>query len=116
LEAVFSDNSEASSTQNAIHKFKTHFFEIEHLQRSQKHVSDPLKNSAAKRINMFLRWMVRNDNNGVDFGIWKGLSPAQLSCPLDVHSGNVARKLNLLTRKQNDAKALIELDTALRKL
>ena len=63
---------------------------------------------------MFLRWMVRNDNTGVDFGIWKDLSPAQLSCPLDVHSGNVARKLGLLDRKQNDAKALFELDTNLR--
>jgi uncharacterized protein (TIGR02757 family) len=65
---------------------------------------------------MFLRWMVRRDKAGVDFGIWQSLSPAQLSCPLDVHSGNVARKLGLLERPQNDAKALIELDTSLRKL
>ncbi len=65
---------------------------------------------------MFLRWMVRNDKNGVDFGIWQTLSPAQLSCPLDVHSGNVARKLGLLTRKQNDAKAVLELDNSLRKM
>jgi uncharacterized protein (TIGR02757 family) len=65
---------------------------------------------------MFLRWMVRQDNKGVDFGIWKSISPASLSCPLDVHSGNVARKLGLLTRKQNDGKALAELDSALRKL
>ena len=65
---------------------------------------------------MFLRWMVRKDNAGVDFGIWKSLSPAQLSCPLDVHSGSVARKLGLLDRKQNDAKALVILDTNLRKL
>ena len=63
---------------------------------------------------MFLRWMVRNDNCGVDFGIWKSIQPSQLSCPLDVHSGNVARKLFLLTRKQNDAKALAELDKQLR--
>ena len=63
---------------------------------------------------MYLRWMVRNDNAGVDLGIWKSISPAALSCPLDVHSGNVARKLGLLTRKQNDAKALAELDTQLR--
>jgi uncharacterized protein (TIGR02757 family) len=81
-----------------------------------KHVSDPMQGSAAKRINMFLRWMVRQDNKGVDFGIWKSISPASLSCPLDVHSGNVARKLGLLTRKQNDGKALAELDSALRKL
>ena len=65
---------------------------------------------------MFLRWMCRKDNTGVDFGIWKSINPAALSCPLDVHSGNVARKLNLLTRKQNDAKALLELDTNLREL
>lgn len=116
LEAVFFKYGEASSLQNAISKFKTLFFEIEHLKRTQKHVSDPLKNSAAKRINMFLRWMVRVDHAGVDFGIWESLSPSQLSCPLDVHSGNVARKLGLLKRKQNDAKALLELDTALRKL
>jgi uncharacterized protein (TIGR02757 family) len=65
---------------------------------------------------MFLRWLIRQDNAGVDFGIWKSISPALLSCPLDVHSGNVARSLGLLSRKQNDAKALLELDTALRKL
>jgi len=116
LEAVFSTYAEPQSLQVSIHKFKSLFFELEHLARTQKHVSDPLKNSAAKRINMFLRWMIRKDNQGVDFGIWNSLSPAQLSCPLDVHSGNVARKLGLLKRKQNDAKALQELDINLRKL
>lgn len=116
LEKVFADNSEVHSTQLAIHRFKQLFFSLPHETRTEKHVSDPLKNSAAKRINMFLRWMVRGDNTGVDFGIWKSLSPSQLSCPLDVHSGNVARKLGLLKRKQNDGKALIELDTALKKL
>lgn len=116
LEALFCKQSEKTSLQNAIATFKSIFFEIDHLPRTQKHVSNPLKNSAAKRINMFLRWMVRQDNTGVDFGIWESLSPSQLSCPLDVHSGNVARKLGLLKRKQNDGKALHELDTALRKL
>jgi len=116
LEQVFSVANKQTSLQAAIHHFKKVFFEIEHLPRTQKHVSDPLKNSAAKRINMFLRWMVRTDQTGVDFGIWKTLSPSQLSCPLDVHSGNVARKLGLLKRKQNDAKALMELDENLRKL
>lgn len=116
MEAVFSKYAEPDSMQMAIHKFKTLFFEIPHLERTKKHISDPLKNSAAKRINMFLRWMVRNDNSGVDFGIWDSLSPSQLSCPLDVHSGNVARKLGLLKRKQNDAKALKELDASLRTL
>lgn len=116
LESVFAKHSEKDSLQKSISKFKTSFFEMEHLQRTQKHVSNPLKNSAAKRINMMLRWFVRRDNSGVDFGIWKSLSPSQLSCPLDVHSGNVARKLGLLKRKQNDAKALHELDRALRNL
>lgn len=116
LESVFTTHAHNASLQDAIHEFKKVFFEIPHLQRSTKHVSDPLKNSAAKRINMYLRWMVRQDLNGVDFGIWKSLSPSQLSCPLDVHSGNVARKLKLLKRKQNDAKALLELDKSLRKL
>ena len=116
LEKIFTKNAAPESLQPAIHQFKQTFFELPHQVRTEKHVSDPLKNSAAKRINMLLRWMVRRDNGQVDFGIWKDLSPAQLSCPLDVHSGNVARKLGLLTRKQNDAKALIELDNSLRKL
>ena len=116
LEAVFSKYAEAGSLQKAISEFKRIFFELEHLPRTQKHISDPLKNSAAKRLNMYLRWMIRNDNARVDFGIWKNISPSILSCPLDVHSGNVARKLELLSRKQNDAKALNELDSNLRHL
>ncbi len=116
LEKVFKAHADEDCLQMSIHHFKRQFFEIPHLERTMKHVSDPSKNSAAKRINMFLRWMVRNDAAGVDFGIWKSLSPSQLSCPLDVHSGNVARKLGLLSRKQNDAKALKELDSNLRAL
>lgn len=116
LENVFDTYAEKDSMQVSIHHFKKTFFELPHLPRTQKHISDPLKNSAAKRINMFLRWMVRNDNAGVDFGIWKNIAPSQLSCPLDIHSGNVARKLKLLVRKQNDGKALAELDNSLRKL
>lgn len=114
LETVFAKHQQEEGMQKAIHEFKKVFFEIEHQHRTHKHVSDPLAGSAAKRINMYLRWMVRNDNNGVDLGVWKTISPATLSCPLDVHSGNVARKLGILTRKQNDAKALHELDTQLR--
>lgn len=114
LEAVFAQNQEPFSMQKSIHEFKKLFFNVPHTPRTQKHISDPLNNSAAKRINMFLRWMVRQDNKGVDLGIWKSISAATLSCPLDVHSGNVARKLGLLHRKQNDAKALAELDTQLR--
>ncbi len=116
LEQVIKTHAKKTSLQPAIHKLKKVFFEIPHLPRTTKHIGDPYKGSAAKRINMFLRWMIRNDNTGVDFGIWKSLSPSQLSCPLDVHSGNVARKLGLITRNQNDAKALIELDSNLREL
>lgn len=114
LEAVFS--KENATMQHTISEFKQLFFEAPHLARTEKHISDPLNGSAAKRINMYLRWMVRDDNKGVDLCIWNNISPALLSCPLDVHSGNVARKLNLLSRKQNDAKALAELDANLRLL
>ena len=114
LEAVFAMHAKKDSLQPAISQFKKVFFEIPHQGRTQKHVSDPLSGSAAKRINMYLRWMVRNDNTGVDLGIWKSIPASALSCPLDVHSGSVARKLGLLTRKQNDAKALAELDAQLR--
>ncbi|MDR6968485.1 uncharacterized protein (TIGR02757 family) [Flavobacterium arsenatis] len=116
LENVFHKHQDENSMQKSIHEFKKIFFEIDHQDRTQKHISDPLNNSAAKRINMFLRWMIRQDNKGVDLGIWKNISPSLLSCPLDVHSGNVARKLGLLMRKQNDGKALLELDTKLREL
>ena len=113
LENAFSrDNN--FNLQMRISNFKQLFFELEHPLRSTKHLSDPLKGSASKRINMYLRWMVRNDHTGVDFGIWNTIKPSELSCPLDVHSGNVARSLGILKRKQNDAKALLELDEQLR--
>ena len=114
LENVFSANN-SINLQNRISEFKKIFFEIDHPLRTTKHISDPLKGSSSKRINMFLRWVSRKDTNGVDFGIWNAISPSELSCPLDVHSGNVARALGILKRKQNDQKALIELDEALRK-
>ena len=116
LEHIFVSAAEEKNLQPAISSFKKQFFKVPHEQRTTKHISDPEKGSAAKRINMFLRWMVRDNHTGVDFGIWTGLKPAQLSCPLDVHSGRVARKLGLLKRKQNDARAVAELDAALRKL
>jgi uncharacterized protein (TIGR02757 family) len=115
LESIFKKYQTETSLQPAIHELNKIFFEIEHPQRTRKHVADPNKGSVAKRINMNLRWLCRKDNAGVDLGIWD-INPAKLSCPLDVHSGNVARKLGLLTRKQNDAKALLELDSSLRKL
>lgn len=82
--------------------------------RTHKHLANPSRGSSAKRLNMYLRWMVRKDKRGVDFGIWEKISPAILVCPLDVHTGNVARELGLLTRKQNDWKAAMELTRALR--
>jgi uncharacterized protein (TIGR02757 family) len=116
LEKVLSSNLENQSTQKSIHMLKKIFFQLPHQNRTRKHIADPLNGSSAKRINMFLRWMVRTDPNGVDFGIWKNIPIAYLSIPLDVHTGNISRKLGLLTRKQNDAKALQELDINLRKL
>ncbi|MFM9055069.1 MAG: TIGR02757 family protein [Bacteroidota bacterium] len=84
--------------------------------RTGKHFADPLRNSSAKRINMFLRWMVRKDNRGVDFGIWNSIPASALHIPLDLHSGTVARELGLLNRKQDDWKAVTELTHRLRTL
>lgn len=86
----------------------------DHLKRSEKHLANPESGSAAKRINMFLRWMIRQDNNSVDFGIWENIPQSALMIPLDVHSGNIARQLGLLTRRQNDWKAVEELTFKLR--
>jgi len=94
---------------------RSELLKTSHLSRSEKHLAAPEKGSAAKRINMFLRWMVRRDDKGVDFGIWKGISPSALMIPLDVHSGNTSRKLGLLKRKQNDWKAVEELTEKLLK-
>lgn len=112
LENVFALHS--ADMKKSIHHFKKVFFEIEHPKRTQKHIADPLKKSSAKRINMYLRWMCRKDKKGVDFGIWNTIEPKYLMCPLDVHSGNVARKLGLLNRKQNDWQAVEELTNQLR--
>jgi uncharacterized protein (TIGR02757 family) len=116
MEQIFVQYQASDTLQPAIHEFRRIFFELPHNARTERHVSDPYKGSAAKKINMFLRWMVRRDDRGVDFGLWPSIPPSILSCPLDVHSGNVARKLGLLTRKQSDAKAVAELDARLREL
>lgn len=117
LETVFSKGISPldSNVFNGIISFRDSFLQAPHLLRSRKHLANPAKGSTAKRINMFLRWMVRSDEKGVDFGLWKQISPAQLCCPLDVHVGNVARKLGLLSRTQNDWKAVEELTENLRK-
>lgn len=117
LEAVFSKPKfNDGDAKDAIANFRKTFFSIDHPKRTEKHVSNVLKKSSAKRLNMFLRWMVRDDKRSVDFGIWKSLSPADLYLPLDVHTGRVGRKLGLLTRKQDDWPAVNEITQSLRKL
>lgn len=114
LEAAFSTHSEIQGIKGRIVNFRELFLATEHDKRSEKHLSNPAKGSAAKRINMFLRWMVRNDKQGVDFGIWKSISPSELYIPLDVHTSTHGRNLGLIQRKQDDWKALEELMAHLR--
>ncbi|HTD92351.1 MAG TPA: TIGR02757 family protein [Chitinophagaceae bacterium] len=96
--------------------FHTYFFSLEDApNRTMKHVATPARGSTCKRLNMFLRWMVRRDDSGVDFGIWKNISPAQLICPIDLHVARVARRLKLLTRKQTDWRAALDLTRQLKK-
>ena len=95
--------------------FHHYFFSIENAPpRTRKHIATPERKSSCKRLNMYLRWMVRKDKSGVDFGLWKKISPSELVCPLDLHVARVARKLGLLTRRQNDWKAAMELTSHLR--
>lgn len=102
--------------ENALNGFRKYFFSLEHLKRTEKHISSPLQKSGCKRLNMFLRWMVREDKNNVDFGIWKKISPEQLVCPVDVHVARSARRLGLLQRKQTDWLSAVELTENLKKL
>ena len=113
LEPLFITMNEQGAA-HAISRFRDIFLSTEHLKRSEKHLANPLAGSAAKRINMFLRWMVRRDVNGVDFGLWRSVDPSTLVCPLDVHVGRVARALGLLCRTQNDWTAALELTESLR--
>jgi uncharacterized protein (TIGR02757 family) len=115
LEQVFSEGYQKDRTVfSALLHFRKVFFELKHDHHSEKHVSDVLKGASAKRLNMFLRWMVRTDKVGVDFGLWKQIPASALMLPLDVHTGNVSRKLGLLTRTQNDWKAVEEITARLR--
>ncbi len=114
LEDLFLLNSGQTDHYHSLERFRQSFLgQIAH--RSHKHVSSTYKNSSAKRLMMYLRWMVRRDNRGVDFGLWKKLSPAHLSVPLDIHTGNISRRLGLIERTQNDWKAVKEMDAVLRK-
>jgi uncharacterized protein (TIGR02757 family) len=109
LEKLFSDDIEKS-----LIDFWEVFFALEHEKRSERHISKIEKNSAGKRLNLFLRWMVRKDN--VDLGIWTNISPSSLYIPLDVHVGNIARELGIITRKQNDWKSVVEITNHLKTL
>jgi len=103
------------SMESMLIQFQRHFFSLEDAPgRTKKHISSPATRSACKRINMYLRWMVRQDEQGVDFGIWKQISPAQLICPCDLHVDRVGRKLGLITRKQTDWGTAVELTQVLR--
>lgn len=115
LERVVTDSyCEHGNIKEALIALRKVFFSIDYPEKSNRHFSNVEKKSAAKRLNMFFRWMVRKDNNGVDFGLWNDISPKDLYIPLDVHSGNVSRKLGLLKRKQNDWNAVEELTLRLR--
>lgn len=114
LESLFKVKKTENNFLHAIERFRNGFLETE-KHRSHKHISSPYKNSSAKRIIMFLRWMVRKDKRGVDFGIWENIDQKNLSIPLDVHTGNISRKLGLVSRTQNDWKTVEELDIAIRK-
>jgi uncharacterized protein (TIGR02757 family) len=105
---------DSGSVKDGLSHLRFIFFSLPHEVRNEKHFADINGGAAGKRLNMFLRWMVRNDNCGVDFGIWKKIDPSVLYIPLDLHSGNTARRLGLLSRKMNDWKAVEELTAILR--
>ena len=122
-DAFFQDISKTAMTDKenmveaALNSFYNYFFSLEDAPvRTRKHIASPQKKSTCKRLNMFLRWMVRKDEKGVDFGIWKQFSVSQLICPIDLHVARVAKKFGLVTRKQTDWLAAIELTNHLRKL
>ncbi len=115
LEQLFSDEFKLKgNVKDCLIRLRKVFFELEHPLRTEKHMADVRKGASAKRLNMFLRWMIRKDNKGVDFGLWLKIPSSALFIPLDIHSGNVARNLGLLKRRQNDWEAVEELTSALR--
>ena len=121
LEEAFLKNFSPSRGEGGIEQsltcFHNYFFSLTHVpSRTKKHIATPCKGSTCKRLNMFLRWMVRNDKTGVDFGIWKKIKPSDLICPIDVHVARVAQRFGILERKQIDWQAAVELTTYLRTL
>lgn len=117
LETAFSKwmNKSDANVENALRGFHDYFFSLEDAPvRTKKHIATPQRKSTCKRLNMFLRWMVRDDAKGVDFGIWKHISATQLICPIDVHVARVARQFQLIKRKQTDWETAIELTEVLK--
>ena len=113
-EIIIQGIGKGGTLKDGLSHLRSFFFSLPHETRNEKHFADVMGGAAGKRLNMFLRWMVRKDNHGVDFGIWDKIDPAMLYIPLDLHSGNTARRLGLLTRKMNDWKAVEELTEVLR--
>lgn len=117
LEDYFIPQSNEINLKESFGRFNEMFFDNQAINfRTRKHLANPMKGSSAKRLSMFLRWMVRPNDAGVDFGIWKNVPLSKLSCPLDVHTGNVGRSLGMISRKPNDWKSVEELDGHLRAL
>jgi uncharacterized protein (TIGR02757 family) len=118
LEAAFAlwmQPGETDITQ-ALNGFNRYFFSLEDVPyRTRKHIASPDKKSSCKRLNMFLRWMVRDDKKGVDFGLWKKIKPSQLICPIDLHVARVAKRFNMLSRPNSDWQAALELTHYLRR-
>lgn len=118
LEEMFRDeNGGFDDLESGLNQFRIRFFDSEYaLQRTRKHIPSPARNSTVKRLNMFLRWMVRSSDRGVDFGLWQNISSSQLYIPLDVHVLRVAARLRIVSRQKNDWKTVVELTSFLRKL
>jgi uncharacterized protein (TIGR02757 family) len=116
-EKIKIETGEIEQVKSALTVFYRYFFSLKNAPlRTRKHISSPEKKSTCKRLNMYLRWMVRSDNNGVDFGIWNTISPANLICPVDLHVARVARRFGLISRKQTDWETAMELTRSLRDL
>ncbi|MFZ1305975.1 MAG: TIGR02757 family protein [Ferruginibacter sp.] len=119
LETAFTKgmNKKDETMENGLSGFYNYFFSLPDIpERTRKHIASPEKNSSCKRLNMYLRWMVRRDDKGVDFGIWKNISPSQLICPVDVHVARVSKELKLIQRQPVDWQTALELTTYLRTL
>ena len=119
LESAFTQSLKTNDTniENGLNGFYNYFFSLENVpKRTLKHIASPFKKASCKRLNMYLRWMVRDDKKGVDFGIWKAISPSQLIIPLDLHVARVARHFGLLNRKPTDWLAAVELTEAMKTL